>query len=378
MKSTLEIAQDLIRRESVTPDDANCTVIVAESLLPYGFVAEWLDFGETRNLWLRRGNEPPLLAFLGHTDVVPPGPLEQWKYPPFAAEVHEGVLYGRGAADMKGGIAAFITAAQRFVEAHPEHPGSIALLLTSDEEGDASDGVVKVIEAFAERSIKIDWCLIGEPSCCRALGDVVRIGRRGSLSARLRVLGEQGHVAYPERADNPIHRVAPALAELVGVEWDKGNDYFPPTTFQISNIRGGTGAENVIPGHLDIACNWRFSTESTAEGLQSRFVSVLARYGIRCEVGWHLSGNPFLTKGETLLSAVQAAIEAVTGVTARADTGGGTSDGRFVAPTGAECVELGPLNASIHKVDEHVAVAELEQLARIYERVLIRLLGPQA
>ena len=374
MSETLALAQALIRRPSVTPDDAGCMELIAERLQPLGFKAERLDFGDTKNLWLRRGEARPLFVFLGHTDVVPPGPLEDWASPPFEPAIRDGKLYGRGAADMKGSVAAMATAIASFLEEHPGHPGSLALLLTSDEEGEAKDGVVKVVKALTARGERIDWCLVGEPSSFQTLGDVIRVGRRGSLCGSLRLLGVQGHVAYPEKADNPVHRFAPALVELCAEVWDEGDAHFPPTSFQISNIHGGTGADNVIPGRLDVLFNFRYSASLSAEQLKARFSAILDKHQLRYELDWRLSGAPFLTAQGALVDAVQAAVQQVTGHPARPDAGGGTSDGRFVAPTGAQVVELGPLNASIHKIDEHTPVEDLFTLSRIYRQVLVNLL----
>ncbi|QSA97040.1 succinyl-diaminopimelate desuccinylase [Methylococcus sp. EFPC2] len=375
MSDTLQLTEALIRCPSVTPDDAGCMDLVAARLAPLGFEPEWLNFGETRNLWLRRGVSAPLFVFLGHTDVVPPGPLESWTSPPFEPVIRDGKLYGRGAADMKSGVAAMVTALESFVAAHPDHRGSIALMLTSDEEGDAKDGVVKVVETLKARGYQIDWCLIGEPSSFDNLGDVIRVGRRGSLNGKLRVFGVQGHVAYPEKVENPIHRFAPALAELTAEVWDQGNEFFPPTSFQVSNLNSGTGAENVVPGRLDALFNFRFSTALTEDEIKRRVHAILDKHGLRYELSWRLSGAPFLTTGTELVEAVQQALESVVGRRARPDTGGGTSDGRFIAPTGAQVVELGPLNGSIHKVDEHTPVADVDSLSRIYERVLVNLLA---
>ncbi len=375
MNDTVDLTAELIRLPSVTPDDAGCMELIAARLEPLGFRREQLDFGDTRNLWLRRGAASPLLVFLGHTDVVPPGPLEDWDSPPFEPSFRDGMLYGRGAADMKSGVAAMATALARFAARHPEHRGSAALLLTSDEEGAATDGVAKVMEAFEARGDKIDWCVIGEPSSFDRLGDVIRVGRRGSLCGVLTVFGTQGHVAYPDKADNPIHRAAPALAELAAEVWDRGNEFFPPTSFQISNIHSGAGAENIIPGRLEAMFNFRYSTASTEDELKRRTRAILDRHGLRYELAWRLSGAPFLTTRTELVEAVQAALETVTGLRARPDTGGGTSDGRFVAPTGAQVVELGPLNGTIHKVNEHVAVEDIDTLSAIYERILANLLA---
>lgn len=374
MNDTVDLTCQLIRRRSVTPDDAGCMDLLVERLQPLGFTVERLDFGDTRNLYLRRGKAAPLLVFLGHTDVVPPGSETAWRTPPFEPTLRDGLLYGRGAADMKSGVAAMTTALQRFVTRHPEHGGSVALLMTSDEEGDARDGVVRVVEVLADRGEKIDWCVIGEPSSSDRLGDVIRVGRRGSLCGALTVHGVQGHVAYPDLADNPIHRFAPALAELAGEVWDEGNAFFPPTSFQVSNIRAGTGVENVIPGHLEVSFNFRFSTALTEAAIRQRVEAILDRHGLRYSLAWRLSGAPFLTTGGELIQATQAALIQVTGQQARPDTGGGTSDGRFVAPTGAQVVELGPLNGSIHKIDEHTPVEDIDTLSEIYERILANLL----
>ena len=375
MTNSLKLTQELIRRESVTPEDAGCMDLIASRLEPLGFKAEWLNFGDTKNIWLRRGQAAPLFVFLGHTDVVPPGPLEDWSSPPFEPEIRGGVLYGRGAADMKSSIAAMVTALERFVTRLPDHKGSIAVLLTSDEEGAATDGVVKVVEALKARGERIDWCLIGEPSSFERLGDVIRVGRRGSLCGVLRVFGVQGHVAYPDKAENPIHRFAPALAELTAEVWDTGNEFFPPTRFQVSNIHSGTGAENVIPGRLEVLFNFRFSTALTEEDIKHRVHAILDRHGLKYELSWRLSGAPFLTPGAELIEATQRALEQVVGKRARPDTGGGTSDGRFIAPTGAQVVELGPLNGSIHKIDEHTPVVDIDTLSRVYEGVLVNLLA---
>ncbi|HUL14203.1 MAG TPA: succinyl-diaminopimelate desuccinylase [Methylococcaceae bacterium] len=375
MTNSLKLTQELIRRESVTPEDAGCMDLIASRLEPLGFKAEWLNFGDTKNIWLRRGQAAPLFVFLGHTDVVPPGPLEDWSSPPFEPEIRGGVLYGRGAADMKSSIAAMVTALERFVTRLPDHKGSIAVLLTSDEEGAATDGVVKVVEALKARGERIDWCLIGEPSSFERLGDVIRVGRRGSLCGVLRVFGVQGHVAYPDKAENPIHGFAPALAELTAEVWDTGNEFFPPTRFQVSNIHSGTGAENVIPGRLEVLFNFRFSTALTEEDIKHRVHAILDRHGLKYELSWRLSGAPFLTPGAELIEATQQALEQVVGKRARPDTGGGTSDGRFIAPTGAQVVELGPLNGSIHKIDEHTPVEDIDTLSRVYEGVLVNLLA---
>lgn len=375
MSETLALTQELIRRPSVTPDDAGCMELVAARLEPLGFKAEYLNFGTTKNIWLRRGDGGPLFVFLGHTDVVPSGPAEEWRSPPFEPSLRDGRLYGRGAADMKSGVAAMTVALAAFLHEYPDHRGSIAVLLTSDEEGDGKDGVVKVVEVLQARGEGIDWCLVGEPSSFERLGDVIRVGRRGSLCGTLRVLGVQGHVAYPNKADNPIHRFAPALAELVAEVWDEGNEFFPPTSFQVSNINGGTGADNVIPGRLEVLFNFRFSTAITEREIKARVHAILDRHGLNYELDWRLSGPPFLTVGTELVEAVQQALVAVVGQRARPDTGGGTSDGRFIAPTGAQVVELGPLNGSIHKIDEHTPVADLDTLTQVYRQVLVNLLA---
>ncbi|MHB1240615.1 MAG: succinyl-diaminopimelate desuccinylase [Gammaproteobacteria bacterium] len=372
--ATVVLARELIRRPSVTPADGGCQEVLIRRLEALGFQAERLPFGPVTNTWIRLGDSAPLLVFAGHTDVVPSGPEERWDTPPFEPAVRDGQLYGRGAADMKGSLAAMVTACEAALASGPLLRGSVALLLTSDEEGDAVDGTVRVVQHLQDRGETIDWCLVGEPSSVRRLGDTVKIGRRGSLSGRLRVLGTQGHVAYPERADNPIHRAAPALAELCAASWDAGNEHFPPTTFQISNVHGGTGAYNVIPGDLEVAFNFRYSTEVTAQDLQQRVEALLQRHALRYEIDWSHSGQPFLTRGGELLDAVRGAVRDVLGIETEASTAGGTSDGRFIAPTGAQVVELGPVNASIHQINERVALEELDALSALYRRVLERLL----
>jgi succinyl-diaminopimelate desuccinylase len=374
VSATLQLAEQLIARNSVTPNDGGCQQLLAERLARIGFSIEHLRFGAVDNLWARRGTAAPLFAFAGHTDVVPPGPRSDWDSDPFVPVQRDGMLYGRGAADMKSSIAAMVTACERFVAAHPGHTGSIAFLITSDEEGPSVDGTVRVVELLESRGEKIDWCLVGEPSCRERVGDTIKNGRRGSLNAVLSILGRQGHVAYPQLADNPIHRAAPALAELAAEVWDNGNDHFPPTSFQVSNIHAGEGTENVIPGRLDVLCNWRFSTASTEAGLRSRMQAILDRHGLRYELRWKLSGQPFLTPAGALVEAARQAIRTVAGIDTELSTSGGTSDGRFIAPTGAQVVELGPVNASIHKVNECVNITELEQLSGIYENMLERLL----
>ncbi len=375
MSATLELVKDLIARASVTPLDAGCQDVLAQRLIPLGFKEERLDFADTQNIWLRRGNAKPLFTFLGHTDVVPTGPLDAWLSPPFEPTIRDGKLYGRGAADMKGGIAAFITAVERFVTQHPKHRGSIAVMMTSDEEGIATHGVVKVVEVLEQRHEKIDWCLVGEPSSDKKIGDVIRVGRRGSLCAQLTVLGIQGHVAYPELAENPIHAFAPALKALTEEIWDHGNEFFPPTSLQVSNINAGTGAENIIPGNVKVQFNLRFCTELNEELIKQRVHAILDKHGLKYELQWRLSGQPFLTQPGKLIDAAHAAIKSVTGFETRDDTGGGTSDGRFIAPTGAQVIELGPLNESIHKINEHVGLDDLEILSNIYEQILVNLLA---
>ncbi len=375
LSPTLELACDLIRRRSVTPTDDGCQDLMIRRLEAIGFNVERLHFGDVENFWARRGTEGPLLAYAGHTDVVPTGPEDQWQNPPFEPRIESGMLLGRGAADMKGSLAAFVTACERFVANHPQHQGSIAFLITSDEEGVAVNGTVKVVEHLTQRNERIDWCIVGEPSSTTEVGDVIKNGRRGSLGARLRIKGVQGHVAYPHLAANPIHLAAPALVELSQEIWDQGNEFFPATSFQISNIHGGTGATNVIPGELEILFNFRFSTELTADDLKARTDEILQRHGLEYTLDWSLSGLPFLTPRGALVNAVAEAINQVTGRTTELSTSGGTSDGRFIAPTGAQVVELGPVNATIHKVNEQVSAADLDQLSDIYEQVLVRLLA---
>ncbi|MFC4728491.1 succinyl-diaminopimelate desuccinylase [Coralloluteibacterium thermophilus] len=376
MSDVLDLARSLIARASVTPEDAGCQDAIAERLAACGFRIERLDAGEVRNLWATHGEGGPVLVFLGHTDVVPPGPEADWRSPPFVPEIRDGALHGRGAADMKGSVAAFVIALEQLVAAHPDHPGTLALLLTSDEEGDAIDGVRQVAARFAERGERIDWCLVGEPSSKDRLGDVVRIGRRGSLTATVVVHGVQGHVAYPELADNPIHRMLPALQELAARAWDpQPYPDFPPTSLQIANIEGGTGASNVIPGSARVQFNLRYAPSWTSDALIAEIESVFDRHGLRREVHWHRSGEPFHTPEGALRAAVRDAVQAECGIAPDENTGGGTSDGRFVAPLGAEVVELGPRNGSIHKIDEHIALDELECLPRLYRGVAERLLG---
>jgi succinyl-diaminopimelate desuccinylase len=375
MDPVLELTAELIRRASVTPDDAGCQTLIAERLRRAGFRIESLRYGEVDNLWAVHGEDGPTLAFLGHTDVVPSGPAAQWQTPPFEPVLRDGRLYGRGAADMKGSVAAFVIALERFVARHPQHAGRVALLLTSDEEGAARDGVRKVAETFRARGERLDWCVVGEPSSSARLGDVIRVGRRGSLSGYLTAHGVQGHVAYPDKARNPIHAFAPALAELAATRWDDGNADFPPTSFQVSNIASGTGANNVIPGTLEAAFNFRFSTQSSAASLRERTEALLRRHGVEFSLRWDLSGEPFLTRGGPLREQTIAAIAAVCGIATEASTGGGTSDGRFIAPLGTDVVEVGPVNATIHQIDEHVSVADLQQLPALYLAIAERLLA---
>lgn len=371
---TVELCCELIRRSSVTPEDAGCQQLMAERLAACGFEIEYMPFEEVSNLWARRGSEGPLLVFAGHTDVVPPGPLEQWTSNPFEPETREGLLYGRGAADMKGSLAAMVTAVECFVEQHPGHRGSIGFLITSDEEGPSVNGTVKVIEALQARGEQIDYCLVGEPSSSVRLGDTVKHGRRGSITGLLSVKGVQGHVAYPQLADNPVHRLAPLLAELCAIEWDQGDAHFPPTSLQVTQVSTPAGAENVIPGQVDIQFNLRYSPAQSADSIRNRIAALCEAHGLEHELRWRHSGAPFITQTGELLEAVSAAIEAVTGTGPELSTAGGTSDGRFIAPTGAQVVELGPVNASIHKIDEHVAVEDLSRLSEIYEQLLGNLL----
>ncbi|PAV24982.1 succinyl-diaminopimelate desuccinylase [Tamilnaduibacter salinus] len=373
MSDTLSLAQQLIQKASVTPDDAGCQDLLMARLAPLGFADERLRFEEVDNLWARKGQDGPVLAFAGHTDVVPTGPETHWSHPPFEAGVHDGYLFGRGAADMKGSLAAFVTAAERFVANHPNHKGSIALLITSDEEGPARNGTVKVVETLEARSEKIDWCLIGEPSSTHQVGDTIKNGRRGSLHGYLTVHGIQGHVAYPHMAENPVHKAAPALDALAREHWDEGNEFFPPTTFQVTRLESGMGS-NVIPGEMLVHFNFRYCTENTAESLEARVIDILDRHGLKYDLQWHLSGRPFLTDRGALVEAASGAIEATTGQETTLSTAGGTSDGRFIAPTGAQVLELGPVNATIHKIDECVKADDLDQLSVIYEGILERLL----
>ena len=375
MGDTLELARALIARRSVTPDDAGCQSLLGERLKRLGFALERLESNGVTNLWARRGTGAPVVCFAGHTDVVPTGPLGQWQSDPFVPTERDGRLYGRGAADMKTSIAAFVTSIEGFLARDPATRGSIALLITSDEEGVATDGTVKVVDRLEARGERIDYCIVGEPTCVDRLGDTVKNGRRGSLGGRLIVKGLQGHVAYPQLARNPVHLFAPALAELTTVEWDRGDEYFPPTTLQVSNIHAGTGASNVIPGELEVLFNFRFSAASTADGLAARVRAILDRHRLDYALEWSLSGNPFLTPRGKLVDTMVTAIREVTGVEAEISTTGGTSDGRFIARICPQIVEFGPVNMSIHKLNEHVALDAVEPLRAVYQRVLEKLLA---
>ena len=376
MNDVLQLTCELIARPSITPDDAGCQPLIAQRLQAVGFSIESLRFGDVDNLWATHGSGVgPVLVLLGHTDVVPPGPREAWASDPFAAEIRDGVLYGRGAADMKGSVAAFVIALERFVAAHPQHAGTVALLLTADEEGDAIDGVRKVAEVFRARGERIDWCITGEPSSKQVLGDLLRVGRRGSLSATLSVRGVQGHVAYPEKARNPIHQALPALAELAARQWDQGFETFPPTSLQISNIHAGTGANNVIPGELQVLFNLRYNPHWTAEKLEAECEAILQSHGLDVDLHWHRSGEPFYTPEGTLRAAARKVLATFAGAAPEESTGGGTSDARFIAPLGAQCIEVGPVNASIHQVNEQVRVEDLQQLPALYLRLMETLLA---
>jgi len=378
MTDALELTRALIACPSVTPADAGCQALMTERLSASGFRIETLQFGSVTNLWARRGDVSPVLCFAGHTDVVPTGPLEEWRSDPFTPVIRDGVLYGRGAADMKSGLAAMVTATEEFVAAHPDHRGSIAFLITSDEEGPSVDGTKRVVEALKARGETIDWCIVGEPSSGQRVGDTIKIGRRGSLSGRLTVHGIQGHVAYPQLAENPVHTLAPALAELTARTWDAGDAFFQPTTFQISNLNAGTGAPNVIPGELKARFNLRYSPVQTVEALKKTVEDILARHGVRHTIEWYVSGEPFYTQPGPLSDAAVAAIESVTGKKPKLSTGGGTSDGRFIAPMGAQVVELGVINATIHKVNESVCIADIDQLHKMYCGMLERLIAPSS
>jgi succinyl-diaminopimelate desuccinylase len=371
---TLTLLKSLISKPSVTPVDLGCQQILIERLAAIGFECETMQFGEVTNLWARRGTSEPVFAFAGHTDVVPTGPVEEWDSDPFIPEVRDGLLFGRGTADMKAGIAAMVTACERFVADHSDHFGSIAFLITSDEEGPAKNGTVKVIETLETRGEKIKWALVGEPSSTEHLGDIVKNGRRGSLGAVLTVRGIQGHVAYPQLADNPIHKVLPALNQLCAVHWDDGNEFFPPTSFQISNIHSGTGVTNVIPGHIEVTFNLRYSTELDHHQIIRTSEAIFEQHGLDYDVDWNLSGLPFLTSAGSLVDAAKQSIKQVTGIDTELSTAGGTSDGRFIAPTGAQVLELGPVNATIHQINEHVRVSDVDQLSDVYQGILEKLL----
>lgn len=372
--STVELAMDLIRRPSITPKDAECQQLIAERLAPYGFVAEHMRFEEVDNLWLRRGTQSPLFVFAGHTDVVPVGELSQWHSDPFEPTIKGDVLYGRGVADMKGSIAAMLTAVEDFVSEHPNHQGSIALLITSDEEGSAINGTQKVLDVLRQRQEAMQWCLVGEPSSSEQVGDVIKNGRRGSLHGYLTVHGIQGHIAYPQLARNPIHDAAIAVTALTSEQWDQGNDFFDPTSLQIWQIGQGKGISNVIPADCQVNFNFRYSTEVTAEQLQQRVCDILDQHGLHYSIHWHLSGRPFLTKPAALVEAAQQAVYSVTGLTTELSTSGGTSDGRFIAADCAQVIELGSVNATIHQVNECLKVAELDTLKQIYKDILCNLL----
>lgn len=374
---SIDLLAELVKRPSVTPEDSGCQQLLADRLEALGFCCESLPFGDVSNLWARRGDDRPVLCFAGHTDVVPPGPLQEWATDPFDPVIEDDMLYGRGSADMKSGLAAMVVAVERFIAAHPNHPGSIAFLVTSDEEGKARDGTLKVIETLTARGEHIDWCVLGEPSSQEQLGDVIRIGRRGSLSGILKVHGVQGHVAYPQLADNPIRRFAPVLDELHRIQWDNGNEYFPPTSFQVVEIRAGLGFPNVTPGELAARFNFRYSTNWDYQRLQREVESIFDRHEIDYELHWHLSGEPFLTGPGALIDAVAAAVRDVSGLEPELSTGGGTSDGRFISPAGVDVVELGPVNASIHKVNEHVRIDDVIALTNMYQNILERLLPAQ-
>jgi succinyl-diaminopimelate desuccinylase len=374
MSKTLELTQELISRSSVSPADGGCQAVMIERLEAIGFKVESMRFGPVDNFWAKRGRGGPVFCFAGHTDVVPSGPIDDWRTDPFSPVIENGILYGRGAADMKSGLAAMLTASEEFVERYPEHQGSIAFLITSDEEGPSVDGTRRVVEVLRERQETIDWCLVGEPSSEKSLGDTIKIGRRGSLSGRLTVHGVQGHIAYPQFANNPVHAVAPALAELTSRTWDQGNEHFQPTTFQVSNISAGTGAPNVIPGELKARFNLRFSTEQTVDTLKATVEGILRKHQVNYSLEWFVSGYPFLTAAGRLSDAAMDAVQEQLGIVPKLSTGGGTSDGRFIAPMGAQVIELGVVNESIHKVNECVRVEDIERLRQIYFRTLELLL----
>ena len=375
MTDTLALAQDLISRHSNTPDDAGCQDAIKARLAPLGFVFETLTSNGVTNLWARKGSDSPVVCFAGHTDVVPTGPLDQWHSDPFTPTIRDGVLYGRGASDMKTSLAAFVTGIEGFLAEHPNHKGSIALLITSDEEGIATDGTVKLVERLAARGEKIDYCIVGEPTCVSRLGDTIKNGRRGSLSGKLVVKGTQGHIAYPHLIQNPIHQAAPAIAEMAGTVWDEGNEYFPPTSWQISNIHGGTGATNVVPGEVEIRFNFRHSTASTKQQLIARTHAILKEHGLEYDLVWEEGGKPYLTPKGDLVSKISEAIKEVTGIDTEVSTSGGTSDGRFIADICPQVIEFGPMNASIHKLNENIPLADIEPLREIYQRTVEKLLA---
>ena len=374
MQQVIELAQQLIRRPSISPDDQGCQQLIGERLQKLGFQLEWMPFGDTLNLWATHGQGAPVVAFAGHTDVVPVGDEKQWKYPPFGAEIVDGMLYGRGAADMKGSLAAMVVAAEQFVQANPNHKGTVALLITSDEEAAAKDGTVRVVEKLMARGDKIDYCVVGEPSSGKTLGDVVKNGRRGSITGNLIIKGVQGHVAYPHLADNPVHKSLAFLSELTGYQWDNGNEFFPPTSLQIANIQAGTGSNNVIPGELFVQFNLRYCTEVNDQIIQEKVAEMLQKYGLQYEIQWNLSGKPFLTARGKLVDAMVQSLQQVIDITPTLETSGGTSDGRFIALMGAEVVEFGPLNATIHKVNEAVSCQDLINCGKVYQQVLTYLL----
>lgn len=375
MSNTLELAKDLIARQSNTPEDAGCQELLKSRLAPLGFVFETVESAGVTNLWARKGTEAPVFCFAGHTDVVPTGPLDKWDSDPFTPTIRNGVLYGRGASDMKTSIAAFVTSIEGFLAKHPDHKGSIALLITSDEEGVATDGTVKVVEELAERGEKIDYCIVGEPTCVSEIGDTIKNGRRGSLSGKLTVKGIQGHIAYPHLIRNPIHQAAPAIAEMAATVWDEGNEYFPPTSWQVSNIHGGTGATNVVPGEVEIRFNFRHSTASTKQQLKERIHEILKRHGLDYELIWEEGGKPYLTPIGDLVDKISDAIKEVIGITPDVSTTGGTSDGRFIADICPQVIEFGPMNASIHKLNENIPVADIEPLREVYQKTLEKLLA---
>ncbi len=374
MTETLNLAKQLIQKVSLTPDDAGCMTLMADYLAKRGFNIEWMNINDTTNLWARRGSQPPLFAFAGHTDVVPTGPIEKWVSPPFEPTIKDGFLYGRGAADMKGSLAAMLTACDAFIQQNDNHFGSIAFLITSDEEGPATDGTIKVMEALNQRNEKIDYCIVGEPTSETTLGDMVRVGRRGSINGYLTLFGKQGHVAYPELVDNPIHQLAPILKTITTEIWDEGNEYFPPTSFQVSNINAGTGVENVVPGELKLVFNLRFSSELTPEEIKRRITYIIDQQSDHYELSWQVSGLPFITQRGVLTDAVEKALLNVTGKRPILSTAGGTSDGRFIAPSGTQVIELGPVNKTIHKINECVKASDLDVLSRAYTKILDNIL----